>query len=133
MFRTPLFNSYISNESTLYAKGKTLSCIPSKIIQELHKMLKQLRINRLSLSMSDSSYTLALYELHSSSFASNCHSRYTYFLGTLVDPKLKFRSHIKNVCAKVSRAFGIFYKLVIIQPFHILRKLFFTQIYPFVT
>ena len=41
-----------ADDSTLYAKGKTLSCLTSKINQELKKVVKWLKINRLSLSVS---------------------------------------------------------------------------------
>ena len=41
-----------ADDSTLYAKGKSLSDLPAKIITELHKVVKWLRINRLSLYVS---------------------------------------------------------------------------------
>ena len=130
---------HFADDSTLYAKGKTLSCLTSKINQELKKVVKWLRINRLSLNVSKSSYTVfsncsqtALPQIIIDDISLE-HSLCTKFLGILVDSKLNFASHIRNVCTKVSRAIGICNKLVTILPFHILRKLFFTLIYPFVT
>ena len=110
-----------ADDSTLYAKGKTLTCLTSKINQELKKVVKWLRINRLSLNVSKSSYTVF----------TNCsqtvlpqiiiddisleHSLGIKFLGILVDSKLNFASHIRNVCTKVSRAIGICNKLVMCE------------------
>ena len=48
---------YFADDSTLYAKGKTLSSLTSKIYQELQEVDKWHRINRLSLNVYKSSYT----------------------------------------------------------------------------
>ena len=102
-------------------------------------MVNWLRINRLSLNVSESSYTVlkncfqaVLPQLFFDGIKLE-HSLCTKLIGRLVDRKLNFASHIKNISTKVSRAIGICNKLVMKLPFHILRKLFFILIYLFVT
>ena len=102
-------------------------------------MVKRLRINELCINVSKPSYTVfakcsqaRLPQLMIDGISLE-HSLCTKFLGISVFSKLNFASHIRNIYTKVSRAIGICNNLVIILPFRILRKFFFTLIYPFVT
>ena len=61
------------------------------------------------------------------------HSLTTKFLGILVDNKLNFAPHIRDVCTKVSRGFGVCKNYTLMMLFAVMGKLFFTLIYPFWT
>ena len=55
------------------------------------------------------------------------------FLGILIDNKLSLALHIRDVCTKVSRGIGVYKNLTLMMLFTVMRKLFFTIIYPFLT
>ena len=61
------------------------------------------------------------------------HSPATKFHGILVDNKLNFAPHIREVCTKLSRGIVVCKKLTLMMPFTAVCKLFFTLIYPFLT
>ena len=46
------------------------------------------------------------------------------YLGVLIDNKLKFNYHIKNLCKKVSKSAGIIYKISQFVPYRILSSLY---------
>ena len=49
---------HLTDDSTLYAKGKSQSDLAAKINTELHKAVKWLQMNRLSLNVSKSFFTV---------------------------------------------------------------------------
>ena len=53
------------------------------------------------------------------------------FLGVVIDVKLKFDSHIKNTCKKLSKSIGILYKLQNFVPFSVMKQLYYSLIYPY--
>ena len=57
------------------------------------------------------------------------HSSTTKFLGILVDNKLNFAPHLRDVCTKVSRGIEVCKKLTLMMPFTVMRKQYFTLIY----
>ena len=59
-----------------------------------------------------------------------CHV--TKFLGVNIDSKLRFNSHINEICNKLSRSVGIIYKLKNKVPCESLISLYYTFVYPYV-
>lgn len=55
------------------------------------------------------------------------------FLGVTVDDGLTFKSHIENVCTKVSRGCGLMYRMSNLVPLSVLKILYSTIIYPHLT
>ena len=55
------------------------------------------------------------------------------FLGVKIDEKLKFNSHITYVSSKISRSIGILNKLKAYVPKGVLRNLYFSFIYPYIS
>ena len=58
---------------------------------------------------------------------------YVKYLGVLIDSKLTFKYHIAAISKKISRAVGMMYKL---RPFvdkKLLKLIYYTLVYPFVT
>ena len=53
------------------------------------------------------------------------------FLGIVLDSKLKFDSHIRSVCRKVSKSIGILYKLKEYMSDRMLMNLYYSMIYPY--
>ena len=53
------------------------------------------------------------------------------FLGVIVDNKLKFNLHVKQICNKLSKSIGIIYKLKDSVPTKILINLYYSFAYPY--
>ena len=128
-----------ADDSTFYAKRKSLSDLAAKINTELHKVDKWLKIIRLFLKVSKSFFTMfssvSQANLPVLYFKGNnlVHSPTTKSLGILVDNKLNFAQHTRDVCTKVSTGIGVCKKLTLIMPFTVIRELYFTLIYPILT
>ena len=55
------------------------------------------------------------------------------FLGVLIDDSLKFGNHIKNLSSKISKSAGILFKLNQFTPPKVMRGLYFSLVYPYLT
>ena len=116
---------------TVHYKLKVnLSDLAAKINTQLHKVVKWLQINQLSLNVSKSFFTVfstvpkANLPVPSDNKFNLVHSPTTEFLGLLDDNKLNFSPHIRDVCTTVSRGIGLCTKLTLMMPFSVMRKLF---------
>ena len=54
------------------------------------------------------------------------------YLGLIIDDNFKFKNHILSIASKVGRATGIIHSLQNILPISILRKLYFSLIFPYI-
>ena len=128
---------HFADDSTLYAKGNSLSDLAPKINTELHKVVKLLQFNRFSLNVLKSfltefiSVSQANLPAHSINGINLVHSPTTKFIGICIDNKLKSAPHIRDIYTKVSRGIGVCKKLTLMMSFTAMRKLFFTLIYSF--
>jgi len=55
------------------------------------------------------------------------------FLGVVLDDKLRFSEHVLSISSKVSRSIGVLYKLRDFIPTHILRSLYYSMVYPYIS
>ena len=55
------------------------------------------------------------------------------FLGVILDDTLSFKDHITQISKKLSKVVGILYKIKVIFPLDILRHLYLTLFYPYLT
>ena len=53
------------------------------------------------------------------------------YLGVIIDKNLSFKHHIDHICTKISKTLGIMYKMSNVSPKHILLKLYYALIYPY--
>ena len=53
---------------------------------------------------------------------------YVKYLGVLLDNKLNWKAHVSNLCSKLSRVYGIFYKLRHYVPLNTLRIVYFSLV-----
>ena len=58
---------------------------------------------------------------------------YVKYLGVLIDSKLTFKHHIAAISKKISRAVGMMYKLRQFVDKKLLKMIYYTLVYPFVT
>jgi hypothetical protein len=57
----------------------------------------------------------------------------TKFLGIYIDQHLKWKTHIFEISNKIKKNLGIIKRVSYLLPLHILRDLYFTLIYPYLT
>ena len=55
------------------------------------------------------------------------------YLGVIIDNALSFKSHINLVSNKISKNLGILYKLSNFVPHYVLRNIYYSLIYPYLT
>ena len=53
------------------------------------------------------------------------------FLGLFLDNKLKFDTHIKHICSKVSKSIGIIFRIRSLVPKKLLRNIYFSLVQPY--
>jgi hypothetical protein len=127
---------HFADDTTVFLEGSNLSELFDVMNRELDKIDKWLSCNRLSINLSKTSYmifsnrdknvnkTLLVRDVNISE------TDVTKFLGILIDNRLSFNYHIKNVCNKVSKSCGILRKLSSMIPPTVLRTLYSTLVLP---
>ena len=55
------------------------------------------------------------------------------YLGVVLDTNLNYGDHVTMICKKISKSVGILYRLSFNTPSHILHKLYYSLIYPYLT
>ena len=54
------------------------------------------------------------------------------FLGVTIDNKLKYQTHINNICAKIAKSIGIIYNLKKLKvPLSVLKQVYYSLVYPY--
>ena len=54
----------------------------------------------------------------------------TYYLGIVIDEKLSWKPHLSAVASKLAKLCGLFYKLRLYVDKQVLKKVYYTLIYP---
>ena len=128
-----------ADDANLFYKHKSLTALEITLNNELVNVHNWLCANKLSLNVEKSSFVVfhppqrklpANFEL----FIFNHKLRREYFikyLGILIDSNLTWRNQINNIVKKVKRNVGILSKLRYYVGLHILIKLYYALIYPF--
>ena len=55
------------------------------------------------------------------------------FLGVILDGDLSFKEHVSSICSKISKTVGLMYKVKHYFPNHVLKNLYFSLIYHYLT
>ena len=109
--------------------------------RQLKKVKKWLDANRLALNISKTNFVtfhpprIQLHEPVIIRFGRKKIQRETCvkFLGILVDANLSWKHHINELSKKLSRTVGIFYKIRHFVPLEILKQLYYSLFYSFVS
>ena len=128
---------HFADDSTVLLKGKDINELTNRTNCELEKIETWLNANRLSLNIEKTAFSVysnkkslevppVKIRNHNISLVST-----VKFLGINIDNKLLFKNHTANVCRKISRSYSILYKLSQFLPQSILKKLYYSMIYPF--
>jgi hypothetical protein len=130
-----------ADDTTLSLTGEKYDDLIAVATAELDSVRNWMISNRLSLNVEKTFIIVFTNKLHDVNQASNvcfddkiikfCESG--KFLGVTIDRRMSFGEHIEYVCSKVSKSIGIFYKLRESVPEHVLVKLYYSFVYPYLT
>ena len=121
--------------------SKNLSHLEATLNHELKSVAEWMKCNRLALSISKTNFIL----FHFIKLKSNQSLRIkiddefikqgdsTKYLGITFDSNLTWKSHINELCLKLSKTVGILSKVRYFVSKHILVMLYYSLIYPFLT
>ena len=130
-----------ADDTNIYFSSKNLSHLEATLNCELKSVAEWMKCNRLALSISKTNFIL----FHSSKLKPNQSLRIkiddtpikqvdsTKYLGITFDSNLTWKSHINELCLKLSKTVGILSKLRHFVNKHILVMLYYSLIYPFLT
>ena len=126
-----------ADDTTLCMRGDSLNDLVNSANVELQNFYDWSTANRLTIN-TDKTFTMTITKkrlppvlpaimLNQIQIPSQCSGR---FLGVTLDENLTFKLHISQICKKVARSTGIFYKLQHYLPTTSLISLYYTFIYP---
>ena len=130
-----------ADDTNLYFSSKNVSHLEANLNHELKSVAEWMKCNRLALSVSKTNFIL----FHSSKRKPNQSLRIkidavlikqvgsTNYLGLILDSNLTWKSHINELCLKLSKTVGILSKVRHFADNHILVMLYYSLIYPFLT
>ena len=133
-----LFSILYADDTNLFIQGKDINKLISVMNEELHKILKWLNINRLSLNINKTHFMVFKSQksnvnydaLYINNMIINKVEK-TKFLGVIIDAKLNWTHHITYVKGKLSRGIGIICKARKVLKKETLIKLYYSFFYPF--
>ena len=131
----------LADDTNLYFSSKNLSHLEATLNHELKSVAKWMKCNRLALSISKTNFIL----FHSSKLKPSQSLRIkidnvlikqvnsTKYLGITFDSNLIWKSHIHELCLKLSKTVGVLSKVRHFLDNHILVMLYYSLIYLYLT
>ena len=128
---------HFADDTTLYLSNDSLDRLCTDISGSLLIVSRWLSANRLTLNIDKTNFMLFSHnEIPINSInvhiggkilkrVHNCN-----FLGIKIDDRLKFNSHISDVCSKISRAVGVLFRMSVFVPPFILKTIYYSILYP---
>jgi hypothetical protein len=129
---------HFADDTTVLMDGDNLSSLYDLANSEILLVDRWLCSNRLSLNISKTCYMIFTNRDKNCNkqlfIRNNAISRVNEakFLGVTIDDRLTFRGHIKSVRGRIGRSIGVLRRLSYYVPEDIMRKLYFSLIYPFI-
>ena len=128
----------IADDTTLSLVGDDLFSLCQRVSNDLDNVYNWLTANRLSLNVDKTKFIV--FSQRDNQFSDNIsvyikgasieRVRYFKFLGIYIDDQLKFRTHINNVCSKLSKSLGVLYRMSAFVPANIVLTLYNSLFYP---
>ena len=127
-----------ADDSNLFLSNKNLNSLEVNVNRALMEVSEWLITNKLSLNVEKSNFVI----FHSPqkkvppidlrvNQRSLKHKEFVKYLGILIDEKLSWKSHIREVSKKISRSVGILSKIRHYTSQSVLIKLYYAILYPF--
>lgn len=127
-----------ADDTCLAISSPNLTTLTLDINIDLENISKWFKVNKLTVNPSKSAALIIPPKLNK--FVPNINitldnspipqSHRVKYLGTTIDSKLKFDSHIEDVERKISKAVGIITKLTLFMPKNVLLKIYYSSIHP---
>lgn len=130
---------HFADDTKAVEEGDNLQDLCVVVNRELALMDKWLRCNRLSLNVSKTSYMIISNKnriIDNSVKIDDTPlslTKQAKFLGIFIDDRLSFDDHLNHVCKKVSRSVGVLRKVSELVPRSVLRTMYLSLVYPFIT
>ena len=134
-----LKNFLFADDTNLYYESPDLLNLEKTINKELKILYQWLCSNRLSLNIDKTNFVI----FHSPqkpitipvtliiNRKAISQANFVKYLGVLIDSNLSWKFHIHELCKKISKTIGIFYKIRQFVNSQILTNLYYAMIYPF--
>ena len=128
-----------ADDTNIYYESPDLLNLEKTINKELKKLYQWLCSNRLALNIDKTNFVL----FHSIqkpitkpvtlliNRKAIKQANFVKYLGVLIDSNLSWKFHIHELCKKISKTIGIFYKIRRFLNSQILSNLYYAMIYPF--
>ena len=125
-----------ADDTNLFLSGKHLHEIELQLNIELKLITQWFQVNLLSLNVSKTSYIIfgnrLTHELNLTMQGTKLEQTLeTKFLGVIINHKLSWKSHISNVCGKMSKTIGIIAKVRHLLPTEQVLMLYRTLVEPY--
>ena len=133
-----LFSLMFADDSNMFLQGKDLRMMQATLNNDLEKVSKWLKVNKLSLNIDKTHFMLFcgrkkvdddLNIQIDGQYINRVSS--TKFLGVTIDELLIWKEHILNISKKVARAIGILNKVKYLLDKRTLLNLYYTFVYPY--
>lgn len=127
---------HYADDTTVFDSGNDICILTGEINRNLQHVDRWLQCNRLSLNVTKTSYIIfsnravpenVSVQIRNSPVAQVNEMK---FLGVTIDSNLKFKAHVNQVCARLSRSAGMLRKVSASAPNAVLRSLYFGLVYP---
>jgi len=103
-----------ADDTVLVQSDNNLGKLQNSVNHEMTKVMDWLTANKLSLNISKTKYMLITNKhVRNESFVLNVNrNRMTYkYLGVIVDEKLTWKEHCKQLCSTISKYYGVMYEV----------------------
>ena len=128
-----------ADDTNLFLSDPKLSKLITTVNEEIIKITRWLKLNKLSLNLSKTHYilfhvrqkTLPIDISVKIDNISIKQVKFTKFLGVLINENLTWTEHIDNLINKANKNIGVIRKLRCILPFRVLRTLYNALIHPY--
>jgi hypothetical protein len=130
---------HFADDTTAIAERDSLHELYGVANRECASMDRWLQCNRLSLNVNKSSFMLISNKNKDSDETISIRNipltltENTKFLGVLIDDRLAFNDQVAHLCQKISKSVGVLRKVAAFVPGSVLRSMYLSLVYPFLT
>ena len=134
-----LFLSQFADDSTVTYSSKNLKEAIKTIESEFTHVLDWLAANKLIINLGKTNVMLFTNRTRPDSISISANGKIikevteTKFLGIILDNKLRWNAHIKHIANKISKSVSILKRIKFIFPTDILKSLYYSLVYPYLT
>lgn len=130
---------HYADDTTVFRSGESLATLTAEMTSELSSLDIWLRANILSLNLEKTK--MMVFTNKRENFVPDVRINNTVIsvvdridlLGVIIDNKLSFVEHCTHILKKISRTIGVMRRVSYFVPVRILRQIYFSLLYPYLT